>query len=61
MSNEQAVQKMTDIMAKFVAYTGKVLPDDVREKLASCGRRKPVNWQKPFMMRCLRIRSWQRN
>ena len=34
MSNEQAVQKMTDIMAKFVAYTGKVLPDDVREKLA---------------------------
>ena len=34
MSNEQAVQKRIDIMAKFVAYTGKVLPDDVREKLA---------------------------
>jgi len=25
---------MTDVMAKFVAYTGKVLPDDVYEKLA---------------------------
>ena len=34
MSNEQAVKKMTDIMAGFVAYTGKVLPDDVRAKLA---------------------------
>ena len=34
MSNEQAVQKMTDIMAKFVAYTGKVLPDDVRRKIS---------------------------
>ena len=34
MSNEQAVKKMTDVMAKFVAYTGKVLPDDVRAKLS---------------------------
>lgn len=34
MSKEQSVKKMTDVMAKFVAYTGKVLPDDVRTKLA---------------------------
>lgn len=33
MSNKQAVEKMTDIMAKFVAYSGKVLPDDVYAKL----------------------------
>ena len=33
MNNEQLVKKMTDIMAKFVAYTGKVLPDDVYAKL----------------------------
>ncbi len=33
MSKEQAVTKMTDIMAKFVAYSGKVLPDDVYAKL----------------------------
>lgn len=33
MSKEQSVKKMTDVMAKFVAYTGKVLPDDVRAKL----------------------------
>ncbi|MGL6201207.1 MAG: L(+)-tartrate dehydratase subunit alpha [Lachnospiraceae bacterium] len=34
MSNQQSVEKMTDVMAKFVAYTGKILPDDVYEKLA---------------------------
>ena len=34
MSKEQSVKKMTDVMAKFVAYTGKVLPDDVRARLA---------------------------
>ena len=33
MSKEQAVTKMTDIMAKFVAYSGKVLPDDVYARL----------------------------
>lgn len=33
MGNPQAVAKMTDIMGKFVAYTGKVLPDDVYSKL----------------------------
>lgn len=33
MSNKKAVEKMTDIMAKFVAYSGKVLPDDVYAKL----------------------------
>jgi len=34
MSNQQSVEKMTDVMAKFVAYTGKILPDDVYQKLA---------------------------
>ena len=33
MSKEQAVAKMTDIMARFVGYTGKVLPDDVYARL----------------------------
>lgn len=33
MNKEQSVAKMTDVMAKFVAYTGKVLPDDVYAKL----------------------------
>lgn len=33
MNKEQAVAKMTGTMAKFVAYTGKVLPDDVYAKL----------------------------
>lgn len=33
VSKEQAVAKMTDTMAKFVAYSGKILPDDVYAKL----------------------------
>ena len=34
MDKEKAVQKMTEVMAKFVGYTGKVLPDDVTAKLS---------------------------
>ena len=33
MSNEVQVKKMTDIMAAFVGFTGKKLPDDVIAKL----------------------------
>ena len=33
MDKQKAVQKMTEVMAKFVGYTGKVLPDDVTAKL----------------------------
>ena len=33
MTKEAQVQKMTDMMAKFVGYTGKILPDDVVAKL----------------------------
>ncbi len=32
MDKEKSVQKMTEVMAKFVGYTGKVLPDDVTAK-----------------------------
>lgn len=34
MEKEQAVAKMTDTMARFIAYTGKILPDDVTAKLS---------------------------
>lgn len=40
MNSQQAVQKMTDVMAKFVAYTGKVLPDDVYEKLGELRKKE---------------------
>ncbi len=33
MANEAQVKKMTDMMAKFVGYTGKKLPDAVIAKL----------------------------
>ena len=32
MDKQKAAQKMTEVMAKFVGYTGKVLPDDVTAK-----------------------------
>lgn len=34
MNKQEAVKKMTDVMAKLVEYSGKVLPDDVFEKLS---------------------------
>lgn len=34
MNNEQKVQVMTDIMAKFTSYMGKRLPDDIMNKLS---------------------------
>ena len=33
MNKEQSIQTMTDTLAKFTAYVGKVLPDDVEAKL----------------------------
>ena len=33
MSNEAQVKKLTDIIAQFVGFTGKKLPDDVIAKL----------------------------
>ena len=33
MTKEEAVSRMTDTVAKFVAFTGKRLPDDVRKKI----------------------------
>ena len=40
MDKEKAVQKMTEVMAKFVGYTGKVLPDDVTAKLRELSERE---------------------
>ena len=34
MTKAEASARMTDVLAKFVAYTGKRLPDDVRAKIA---------------------------
>lgn len=40
MDKQKAVQKMTEVMAKFVGYTGKVLPDDVTAKLRELSERE---------------------
>lgn len=37
MTKDEAVARLTDILARFVDYTGKVLPDDVKEKLQELG------------------------
>ena len=42
MSKEAQVKQMTDIMAKFVGYTAKVLPDDVAAKLKELAEKEPV-------------------
>ena len=34
------VKKLTDLVADFVSYTGKVLPDDVKKKLKELGERE---------------------
>ena len=34
MTKAEVSERMTDVLAKFVAYTGKRLPDDVRAKIA---------------------------
>ncbi|MBQ6595065.1 MAG: L(+)-tartrate dehydratase subunit alpha [Clostridia bacterium] len=38
MANEAERQKMTDMMARFIAYTAKILPDDVTAKLEELRR-----------------------
>ncbi|MGN0950447.1 MAG: fumarate hydratase, partial [Mitsuokella sp.] len=40
MRKEEAVSRMTDVMVKFVAFTGKRLPDDVREKIAELAKQE---------------------
>ena len=40
MTKEQSVELMTDKMAKFVAYVGKKLPDDVEAKLQELRRQE---------------------
>lgn len=37
MKKEEAVVRLTEIIANFVGYTGKVLPDDVKAKLRELG------------------------
>ncbi len=37
MTKDEAVSRLTNTIAKFVDYTGKVLPDDVKKKLQELG------------------------
>lgn len=40
MKKEEAVVRLTEIIANFVGYTGKVLPDDVKAKLRELGEQE---------------------
>ena len=42
MNKQEQVAKMTDIMAKFVDYSGKHLPDDVEAKLKELAAKETV-------------------
>ena len=39
MTHEEQVKRMTDMMAKFIGFTGKKLPDDVIAKLTELADR----------------------
>ena len=61
MNKQEQVAKMTDIMAKFVDYSGKHLPDDVEAKLKELAAKETV----PLPRFCMKLtpatRSWRRN
>ncbi len=40
MNKEEMVKRLTDLVADFVTYTGKVLPDDVKAKLSELGEKE---------------------
>ena len=40
MNKEKLVEKMTDTMAKLIDYSGKILPDDVYQKLEELGSKE---------------------
>lgn len=61
MSKEAQVKQMTDIMAKFVGYTAKVLPDDVAAKLKELAEKETVPIAKLLYETYAKIRSWPRN
>ena len=43
MTKEEQVKKLTDYMAKFIAYTAKKLPDDVIEKLTELREKEDLS------------------
>ncbi len=59
MTKTEAVEYMTDIMAKFVGYSGKVLPDDVTEKLKELRYWRQMSFPRPYMTPCSEIRNWR--
>lgn len=61
MSKEAQVKQMTDIMAKFVGYTAKVLPDDVAAKLKELTEKETVPIAKLLYETYAKTRSWPRN
>ena len=56
MTKTEAVEYMTDIMAKFVGYSGKVLPDDVTEKLKEL---RVLETDELPKTPCSEIRNWR--
>ena len=50
MSKEEQVKKLTDQMAKFIAYTAKKLPDDVIAKLEELREKEDIFRQEKVMI-----------
>lgn len=58
MSNEAQVKKLTDVMAQFVGFTAKKLPDDVIAKLQELRGKEDTPMTKASMIPCSVTRNW---
>lgn len=61
MSKSEQISRMTDIMAKFVGYTGKVLPDDVTAKLKELHKKRPASWLTSSLPPWLKTSVWPKS
>ena len=58
MSNEVQVKKLTDIMAQFVGFTAKKLPDDVIAKLQELRDKEDSPMTNVTTIPCSATRNW---
>ena len=50
MSKTEQVEKLTNYMANFVSYIGKVLPDDIIAKLDELAEKEDIDKLMSFMI-----------
>lgn len=61
MSKKEQVEQLTQYMANFVAYIGKMLPDDIIAKLDELAEKEDSPLSKVIYQTMKKIRTWQKN